>query len=46
MDKILAAESSLIESLSSFMRKLNDEENALVVVEGIRDANALREVWI
>jgi len=43
MDKTLAAESSLIESLSVFMRKLNDEENALVVVEGLRDAKALRE---
>jgi 5S rRNA maturation endonuclease (ribonuclease M5) len=43
MDKILARESSLIESLSSFMRKLNDEESALVVVEGLRDAKALRD---
>ena len=43
MDKILSAESSLIESLSGFMRKLNDEDDALVVVEGIRDAKALRE---
>ncbi len=43
MDKALAAESSLIESLHSFIRKLNDEENALVVVEGVRDAKALRE---
>jgi 5S rRNA maturation endonuclease (ribonuclease M5) len=43
MDKFFASESSLIESLSDFMRKLNDEENALVVVEGVRDARALRE---
>jgi 5S rRNA maturation endonuclease (ribonuclease M5) len=43
MDKSLASESSLIESLHSFIRKLNDEENALVVVEGVRDARALRE---
>jgi len=43
MDKFFASESSLIESLSDFMRKLNDEENALVVVEGLRDARALRE---
>jgi len=33
----------MIESLSDFMRKLNDEERALVVVEGLRDAKALRE---
>ena len=38
-----AAESAVIESLSSFMRKLNDEEDALVVVEGLRDARALRD---
>jgi len=43
MDKFFASESSLIESLSEFMRKLNDEESALVVVEGVRDARALRE---
>jgi len=43
MDKFFASESSLIESLSEFMRKLNDEERALVVVEGLRDAKALRE---
>jgi 5S rRNA maturation endonuclease (ribonuclease M5) len=43
MDKLFASESSLIESLSDFMRKLNDEESALVVVEGVRDARALRE---
>jgi 5S rRNA maturation endonuclease (ribonuclease M5) len=43
MDKYFASESSLIESLSEFMRKLNDEEKALVVVEGMRDAKALRE---
>ncbi len=43
MDKFFASESSLIESLSEFMRKLNDEESALVVVEGLRDAKALRE---
>jgi 5S rRNA maturation endonuclease (ribonuclease M5) len=43
MDKSLASETSLIESLHSFMRKLNDEEDALVVVEGVRDAKALRE---
>ncbi|MDH2899916.1 MAG: toprim domain-containing protein [archaeon] len=41
--KTLAAESSLIESLSHFIRKLNHEEDALVVVEGIRDAKALRD---
>jgi 5S rRNA maturation endonuclease (ribonuclease M5) len=43
MSKSLASESALIESLSSFMRKLNDEEDALVVVEGLRDAKALRD---
>jgi 5S rRNA maturation endonuclease (ribonuclease M5) len=41
--KTLAAESSLIESLSAFIRKLNHEEDALVVVEGVRDAKALRD---
>ena len=41
--KALAAESSLIESLSHFIRKLNHEEDALVVVEGLRDAKALRD---
>jgi 5S rRNA maturation endonuclease (ribonuclease M5) len=35
-------ESAVIESLSSFLRKLNDEEDALIVVEGLRDAQALR----
>ena len=35
-------ESTLIESLSRFIRKLNDEEDALTVVEGVRDAEALR----
>ncbi|HYB05074.1 MAG TPA: toprim domain-containing protein [Nitrososphaerales archaeon] len=43
MDKFFASESSLIESLSEFMRKLNDEVSALVVVEGLRDAKALRD---
>ncbi len=40
--KSTLAESMLIESLSDFMRKLNDEDDALVVVEGVRDAKALR----
>ena len=35
-------ESAIIQSLLSFVRKLNDEEDALVVVEGLRDARALR----
>lgn len=35
-------EATLIESLSRFLRKLNDEEDALIVVEGVRDAMALR----
>jgi len=35
-------EAVLIESLSGFVRKLNDEEDALIVVEGVRDAEALR----
>lgn len=35
-------ESAIIQSLTSFVRKLNDEEGALVVVEGLRDARALR----
>lgn len=35
-------DSAIIQSLSSFVRKLNDEEDALVVVEGLRDARALR----
>ncbi len=35
-------EDAMIESLSRFIRKLNDEEDALVVVEGVRDAKALR----
>jgi 5S rRNA maturation endonuclease (ribonuclease M5) len=43
LDKFFASESSLIESLSEFMRKLNDEESALVVVEGLRDAKALQD---
>ena len=38
-----AEESEIIESLSSYIRKLNDEEDALVVVEGKRDAKALRD---
>jgi 5S rRNA maturation endonuclease (ribonuclease M5) len=42
-EKFLASEASLIESLYSFIRKLNDEESALVVVEGLRDAKALRD---
>ena len=37
------AESDIVESLSSFVQKLNQEENALVVVEGLRDARALRD---
>ena len=41
--KALAAESSLIESLSHFIKKLNHEEDALIVVEGLRDARALRD---
>ena len=36
-------DSQLIESLYGFMRKLNDEDDALVVVEGVRDAKALRD---
>lgn len=36
-------DSEMIESLSSYIRKLNDEEDALVVVEGKRDAQALRD---
>ena len=43
MFKELAEESAIVESLSSFIRKLNDEEDALVVVEGLRDARALRD---
>jgi len=35
-------EATIIESLSRFIRKLNDEEGALIVVEGVRDARALR----
>ena len=42
-EKFLASESPLIESLYGFIRKLNDEEGALVVVEGVRDAKALRD---
>lgn len=41
--KALVAESSLIESLSHFIKKLNHEEDALIVVEGLRDAKALRD---
>ena len=43
MDKAFAEESAIVESLSNFIRRLNDEENALVVVEGVRDAKALRD---
>ncbi len=43
MIKPSPAESHLIESLSLFMKKLNDEDGALVVVEGLRDAKALRD---
>ncbi|MHB8567724.1 MAG: toprim domain-containing protein [Nitrososphaerales archaeon] len=43
MVKPSLAESHLIESLSRFMMKLNDEKGALVVVEGLRDAKALRD---
>ncbi len=42
MSKALA-ESDIVESLSSFVKKLNQEEDALVVVEGLRDAKALRD---
>jgi 5S rRNA maturation endonuclease (ribonuclease M5) len=35
-------DSDLIESLSNFLQKLNGEDDALVVVEGVRDARALR----
>jgi 5S rRNA maturation endonuclease (ribonuclease M5) len=35
-------DSAVIESLSSFVKNLNDEEGALVIVEGVRDARALR----
>ena len=35
-------ESDLIDSLSRFVQKLNSEKGALVVVEGLRDARALR----
>ena len=38
-----AEDSEIIESLSSYIKKLNDEEDALVVVEGKRDAMALRD---
>ena len=41
MNKALA-DSDIVESLSSFVQKLNHEEDALVVVEGLRDAKALR----
>src|SRR5208283_5809578 len=37
------SEALLIESLSTFMKKLNDEDYALVVVEGLGDAKALRD---
>ncbi len=43
MKKAALAESKVIESLSVFIRKLNDEEGALVVVEGARDAKALKD---
>jgi 5S rRNA maturation endonuclease (ribonuclease M5) len=43
MVKSSLAESHLIESLSTFMKKLNEEDDALVVVEGLRDARALRD---
>ncbi|HKW05917.1 MAG TPA: toprim domain-containing protein [Nitrososphaerales archaeon] len=43
MVKEKLAESLLIESLADYMRKLNEEEDSLVVVEGIRDAQALRD---
>ena len=36
-------ESDIIQSLESYIQKLNQEENALVVVEGMRDAKALRD---
>jgi 5S rRNA maturation endonuclease (ribonuclease M5) len=39
----MLAEAELIESLSEFMKKLNGEDDALVVVEGVRDAKALRD---
>ena len=42
MSKALA-ESDIVESLSSFIQKLNHETDALVVVEGLRDAKALRD---
>lgn len=35
-------DSDIVESLSSFVQKLNQEEDSLVVVEGLRDAKALR----
>ena len=35
--------SQVVESLSLFIRKLNDEVDALVVVEGLRDSKALRD---
>ena len=37
------ADSDIVVSLSSFVQKLNHEEEALVVVEGVRDAKALRD---
>ena len=37
------SDSDLIESLLGFLKKLNDEDDALVVVEGLRDARALRD---
>ena len=37
------SESDLIFSLRKFVKELNDETDALVVVEGLRDAKALRD---
>jgi len=37
------SDSDLIDSLRHFLKKLNDEDDALVVVEGLRDAKALRD---
>jgi 5S rRNA maturation endonuclease (ribonuclease M5) len=39
---VSSEDSAVIESLSSFVKNLNDEEGALVIVEGVRDARALR----
>lgn len=38
-----SAESDWIESLSDYIRKLNQEKESLVIVEGVRDARALRD---